>query len=103
MTGSGPCARSGHTLTACGSKFYLFGGTGRLEGMCHLLLTEIAIVAAALHFTYGIPTFLICMQQGKLKHWVISLSLTPATQRNTGGARSAQPNQGPSPEQDTVL
>lgn len=30
--GPGPCARSGHTLTACGGKFYLFGGTGRQEG-----------------------------------------------------------------------
>lgn len=38
MIGSGPCARSGHTLTACGGKFYLFGGTGRLDGEASLIM-----------------------------------------------------------------
>ena len=31
-TGQGPCPRSGHTLTAVGGRFLLFGGNGRLDG-----------------------------------------------------------------------
>jgi hypothetical protein len=34
VSGQGPCARSGHTLTAAGGKLWLFGGTGRLDGAC---------------------------------------------------------------------
>eukprot|EP00878_Enallax_costatus_P044917 GHUV01053710.1.p1 GENE.GHUV01053710.1~~GHUV01053710.1.p1 ORF type:complete len:163 (+),score=27.46 GHUV01053710.1:198-686(+) len=32
VAASGPCPRSGHTFTACGGRFFLFGGIGRLEG-----------------------------------------------------------------------
>jgi hypothetical protein len=32
VTGPAPCPRSGHSFTAVGDKFYVFGGNGRLDG-----------------------------------------------------------------------
>lgn len=42
VSGSGPCPRSGHTFTSCGGRFFLFGGTGRLDGKLQTLLLQVA-------------------------------------------------------------
>jgi hypothetical protein len=118
MAGQAPCARSGHTLTACGGKFFLFGGTGRLDGelapgagvlhrkdgwqgkaLAHMPLLA-ALRASCCNTTPALqrasadphkraPPLLLL--QARRSALATCTSWTPATLKSTNGAKSAHP------------